>query len=70
MADKFKAEMIEKLYTEHWSLHFYGKHIGESEYQVVVLKKERTKVKLATLRLKDGKTKTIALEITKVVEFN
>ena len=34
---------------ENWSLHFDGKHIEENEYQVVVLKNERTQVKLDAL---------------------
>ena len=35
-AAKLKEEMIEKLHMEEWSLHFNGKRIEESEYQVVV----------------------------------
>jgi hypothetical protein len=59
-AVKLKEEMIENLKTEQWSLHFDGKRIEEKEYQVVVLKNERTEVKLDALCLKDGKAETIA----------
>jgi hypothetical protein len=70
-ATKLKEEMIEKLQTEQWSLCFDGKRIEETEYQVVVLKNERTEVKLAALRLKDGKAETIAEGIAEVLdEYN
>jgi len=48
-------------------LHFDGKHIEESEYQVVVLKNERTEVKLDKLHLKHGKADTISEGIAKVL---
>ena len=58
-AAKFKAEMID------------GKRIENCEYQVVVLKNKRTEVKLDALCLKDGKNKTIATGIVKVLdEYN
>ena len=66
-AAKLKVEMIEKLHIKQWSLHFDGKDIEESEYQVVVLRNERTKVKLDALHLKDGKAKTIAVGFAKVL---
>ena len=70
-AAKLKEEIIEKLLMEQWSLHFDGKRIEENEYQVVVLKNERTEVKLAALLLKDGKAETIAEGIAKVLdEYN
>ena len=56
---------------ENWSLHFDRKHIEENEYQVVMLKNERTEVKLDALLLKDGKDDTIAEAITKIIdEYN
>lgn len=67
-AAKLKKEMIETLQTEQWSLHFDGKHIDENEYQVVVLKNERTEVKLDALLLKDGKAETITEGIVKVID--
>ena len=60
--------MKENLQMENWFLHFDGKHIEENEYQVVVLKNERTEVKLDALRLKNGKADTIAQAITKVID--
>jgi hypothetical protein len=70
-AAKLKEEMRGKLQTEQWSLHFDGKRIEESEYQVVVLTNERTEVKLAALPLTDGKAETIAEGITQVLdEYN
>ena len=51
--------MIQNLNSEKWSLHFGGKQIEQTEYQVIVLKNERTEVKLAVLKLKDGKAETI-----------
>ena len=53
---------------ENWFLHFDGKHIEENEYQVVVLKNERTEVKLDALHLKDGKADTISEGIAKVLD--
>jgi hypothetical protein len=67
-AAKLKEELRETLQMEQWSLHFDGKHIEEHEYQVVVLKNERTEVKLDALRLKDGKAETIAEGIAKVLD--
>ena len=49
-----------------YTLYFDGKHIEESEYYIVVLKNERTVVKLGALCLKDGTAKTIAVGIAKV----
>ena len=70
-ASKLKEEMIETLQMEQWSLHFDGKCIEYKEYQVVVLKNERTEVKLGALHLKDGKAKTITEGIAKLVdEYN
>lgn len=67
-AAKLKKEMIEQLQMEQWSLHFDGKHIDESAYQVVVLQNERTEVKLDALRLKDGKAETAAEGFSKVID--
>ena len=64
-AAKLKEEMTETLQMEQWSLHFDGKRIEDKEYQVVVLKNERTEVKLGALHLKDGKTKKITEGIAK-----
>ena len=51
---------MEKLDTEQYcSLHCDGKRLDDNEYQVVVLKNERTEVKLDALRLQDGKAQTI-----------
>lgn len=67
-AFKLKEEMLKSLSTEQWSLHFDGKRLDENEYQVVVLKNERTEVKLAALRLQDGKARTITNGISTVLE--
>lgn len=67
-AGKVKEEMIKNLQNEKWSLHFDGKHIEDTEYQVVVLKNEKTEVKLAALTLKDSKAATIAEGIVQVIE--
>jgi len=48
-ASKLKEEMIQTLQMEQWSLHFDGKRIEDQEYQVVVLKNERTEIKLGAL---------------------
>ena len=70
-AAKLKEEMIETLQMEQWSLHFDGKRIEDKEYQVVVLKNERTEVKLGALHLKDGKVKKITEGIAKLLdEYN
>ena len=63
-----KKEMIDKLHTEEWSIHFDGKHIEENEYQVVVLKNERTEIRLGALCLKDGKAETITDGIVKLLD--
>ena len=60
-----KNDMIENLHKEQWSLHFDGKKINHIDYQVVVLKNERTEIKLAVLKLEDGKAENIALGIEK-----
>ena len=52
-AEKLKKEMIDKLHTEEWSIHFDGKHVEENECQVVVLKNEKTEIRLGALCLKD-----------------
>ena len=67
-AIKLKKEMIEKLHMESWSLHFDGKHIDGIDYQVVVLKNERREIKLDVLGLVDGRGKTIAQGISKVLD--
>ena len=59
---------MKNLNTEQWSLHFDGKRLDEKEYQVVVLKNERTEVKLDALRLQDGKAQTITNGISTVLE--
>ena len=70
-AEKLKKEMIDKLHTEEWSIHFDGKHIEVNECQVVVLKNERTEIRLGALCLKDGKAETITDGIVKLLdEYN
>ena len=65
---KLKEQLKETLQLKNWSLHFDGQHSEESEYQVVVLKNERTELKLNALHLKDGKADTISEGIAKVLE--
>ena len=67
-ASKLKKEMMKNLNTKQWSLYFDGKRLNENKYQVVVLKNERTEVKLAVLCLKGGKTETITDRISTVLE--
>ena len=67
-ASKLKKKMMKNLNIKQWSLHFVGKRLYENGYQVVVLKNERTEVKLAALCLKDGKAETISDELSKVLE--
>ena len=62
-AAKLKEEMIEQLQMEQWSLHFDGKRIEENKYQIVLLKNERTEVKLAALLLKDARLKLLLKEL-------
>ena len=66
-ATMMKNEMIEKLHREKWSLHFDGKKIKQSEYQVVVVKNERTAIKLAVLKLEVGKAETISMGISSII---
>ena len=58
-AKKYKEILIKELRKENWSLHFDGKNIDKWEYQVVVLKNERSEIKLCALQLVDGKSTTI-----------
>ena len=69
-AVKLKGEMIETLQVEQWSLRFDGKHIGQNEYHVTILKSctEKTEVKLHALCLKDGKAETAAAGVAKVLD--
>ena len=70
-ASKVKEQLKETLELKNWSLHFDGKHIEESEYQVIVLKNKRTEVKVDALHLKDGNADTISEGIAKVLdEYN
>lgn len=55
-----KKHFIDTLRKQKWSLHFYGKRIGRTEYQVVMTKNETKKMKLAFLNVCDGKAWTIA----------
>jgi hypothetical protein len=50
---------METVKNENWSCHFDGKHIRNTEYQVVVLNNENREVKLAVLALISGKGETI-----------
>ena len=63
-----KKEMIENLKNEEWSLHFDGKKINHTEYQVVVIKNENKEIKLSVLKLADGRAETIASGIANVLE--
>lgn len=52
-------------------MHADGKHFESFEYQAVVLQNESKEIKLAALKLKDGKSQTIAGGIQNVLdEFN
>ncbi|ESN93067.1 hypothetical protein HELRODRAFT_189670 [Helobdella robusta] len=66
--EKLKEHFIETLRNEKWSLHFDGKHIKNTEYQVVVLKNENREVKLAVLALINGKGETIFKGIKTVLD--
>lgn len=66
--EKLKEHFIETLRNENWSLHFDGKHIKNTEYQVVVLKNENREVKLAVLALINGKGETIFNGIKTVLD--
>ena len=50
-------------------MHFDGKHRKNTEYQVVVRKKENREVKLAVLALTDGKGETIFNGIKTVLDI-
>ena len=49
---KIKEHFIKTLKNKNWNLHFDGKHIMKTEYQVVILKNENREVKQAVLRRK------------------
>ena len=57
--EKLKEHFMETLKNKNFSLHFDGKHIKNTEYQVVVLKNENREVKLSVLALINGKGETI-----------
>ncbi|ELT87419.1 hypothetical protein CAPTEDRAFT_188236 [Capitella teleta] len=59
-AAEVKQHLVNTLHQGKWSLHFDGKHLDGLEHQAVVLKNEEREIKLAVLRLKDGKAATIA----------
>jgi len=67
-AVKMKDKMKKMLKMEQWCLHFDGKKLLKSEYQVVVLTNERTEIKLEALCLKDGKAQTISHGIGKLID--
>ena len=63
--------MVNTLHQEKWSLHFHGKHLVGFEHQAVVLENEEREIKLAALKLEDGKATTIAQGLKGVLEeFN
>jgi len=66
--EKLKEHFMESLKNENWSLHFDGKHIRNTEYQVIVLKNENREVKLAVLALINGKGETIFNGIKTVLD--
>ncbi|XP_076050221.1 uncharacterized protein LOC143030877 [Oratosquilla oratoria] len=63
-----KKHLIDTLLNQKWSLHFDGKHIDGNEYQAVVIKNETNEIKLAALKLCDGKAETIAEGLKSVLE--
>ncbi|ELT91427.1 hypothetical protein CAPTEDRAFT_195363 [Capitella teleta] len=70
-AAEVKQHLVNTLHQEKWSLHFDGKHFDGLEHQGVVLKNEEREIKLAVLRLKDGKAATIVQGLKGVLEeFN
>ena len=66
--EKLKEQFIETLRNKNWSLHFDGKHIKNTKYEVVVLKNENREVKLAVLALIYGKGETIFNGIKTVLD--
>lgn len=70
-ASQVKKHLVSTLHLDKWSIHFDGKHIEGFEHQAVVLKNERKEIKLAALKLKDGKAATITEGLQGVLdEFN
>ncbi len=67
-AAQVKNHLVSTLFLEKWSIHFDGKHVDGFEHQAVVLKNETKEIKLAALRLKDGKAATIAEGLQGVLE--
>ena len=63
-----KKHLVSTLHLEKWSIHFDDKHIEGFEYQAVVLKNESKEIKLTALKLKHGKTQTIAEGLQDVLE--
>ena len=63
-----KEEMKAQLKLETWSLHFDAKQIESKEYQAIVLKNSEREIKLAALELNNVKTKSIATEISDIIE--
>ena len=66
--EKLKANFMENLKNEKWSLHFDGKQIKKMEHQVVVLKNENREVRLAVLEMMNGKSETIYNGIKHVLD--
>ena len=67
-AAQLKEHLVSTLYLEKWSLHFDDKRIEGFEYQAVVLKNDKKELKLAALKLNDGKTGTIAEALRDVLD--
>ena len=55
--EKIKEHFMKTLKNKNRNLHFDGKHIKKTEYQVVILKNENRKVKQAVLGRKNGNGK-------------
>ncbi|CAI9727829.1 Hypothetical predicted protein [Octopus vulgaris] len=55
-----KKYLIDTICNQKRTLHFDGKHIDGNEYQVVVNKNETSQIKLAAMKLCDGRAEIIA----------
>ena len=67
-AQKMEKHMINHLKNDDWVLHFDGKRISGIEYQVLILKNAEKEVKLAILKLGDGKANSIYSGIAEVLD--
>ena len=70
-SETIKQKLKTIIQNRFWALHFDGKRVNGTEYQVVVLKNSEQELRISALTLPDGKSLTIFNALVDVLnEYN